>query len=52
MEIGAREILLLAVVILFFFGTEKIPELSRGIAESIRHLRGAFTDDGSTKSKR
>lgn len=42
MEIGLKEILILAVVLLVLFGSSKIPELAKGIAESIRHVRDAF----------
>lgn len=49
MEIGPREIVLLAVVLLLFFGSARIPELAKSIAESVRHIRGAFTNDSPKK---
>ncbi len=39
--IGITELLIIAVIILVLFGGKKIPELIRGIAESIREFRKA-----------
>jgi TatA/E family protein of Tat protein translocase len=39
-----KEIIIIAVVLLVLFGSRKIPELSKSLVESIRHLRGAFKD--------
>ena len=44
-DIGGKEILIIAVLIVFLFGSRKIPELSRGIADAVRQLRGAFKDE-------
>ena len=44
-EIGTKEIILLVVVIVLLFGAKQIPELTKSIVESIRHLRGAFKDE-------
>ncbi len=41
-NIGTKEIIIIAVVVVLLFGGKKIPELGKGIAESIRHLRGAI----------
>ncbi len=49
-NIGPKEIIIIAVVIVLLFGGKKIPELTKGIADSIRHLRGAFDND-STEEK-
>jgi sec-independent protein translocase protein TatA len=38
--IGTKEIVLIAVLVVFFFGAKKIPELARGVAEAIRQFRG------------
>jgi sec-independent protein translocase protein TatA len=43
-NIGMKEIIIIAVVLLVLFGSRKIPELSKSLVESIRHLRGAFKD--------
>ena len=44
-DLGTKDIIVIACVIVLLFGAKKIPELSAGIAESIRHLRKAFKDD-------
>lgn len=40
-NIGLTEILIVAVLLLVLFGGKKIPELIRGLAESIREFRRA-----------
>ena len=44
-DIGTKEIIIIAGVIVLLFGAKKIPELTRGIAEAIKHLRYAFKDE-------
>lgn len=44
-DIGGKEIIIIALLIVFLFGAKKIPELTKGIGDAIRHLRGAFKDD-------
>lgn len=39
--IGTKEIVLVAVVLFVLFGGKKLPELARGIADSIREFRRA-----------
>lgn len=39
-----KEIIIIAVILLVLFGSKKIPELSKSLVDSIRHLRGAFKD--------
>ncbi len=43
-NIGTKEIVIIAVIFVILFGAKKIPELSKSLVESIRHLRGAFKD--------
>ncbi|MBP6858319.1 MAG: twin-arginine translocase TatA/TatE family subunit [Candidatus Pacebacteria bacterium] len=43
-NIGMKEIIIIAVILLILFGSKKIPELSRNIVDAIKHLRGAFKD--------
>ena len=48
--LGTKEIVIIAGVIVLLFGSKKIPELARSIAEAVRHLTGAFKDvDGDKK---
>ena len=42
--IGASEMMLIMVVILIFFGAEKIPELARGLGKGIREFKDASTE--------
>ena len=51
-NIGTKEIIIIAVVIVLLFGGKKIPELTKGIADSIRHVRGAFKDEDTTDTKK
>lgn len=37
--IGTQEILLIALVVLLFFGGKKIPELMRGLGKGVRSYR-------------
>lgn len=44
-DLGTKEIVIIAVIIVLLFGAKKIPELTKGVVEAIRHLRGAFSDN-------
>lgn len=39
--IGTTELVVIAVVLLVFFGGKKLPELARGIGDSIKEFRKA-----------
>ncbi|MBI4033092.1 MAG: twin-arginine translocase TatA/TatE family subunit [Candidatus Blackburnbacteria bacterium] len=43
--IGTTEIVLVAVVLLILFGGKKLPELAKGIADSIREFRKAAREE-------
>jgi sec-independent protein translocase protein TatA len=55
-DIGATEIIIISVVLVLLFGTKKIPELARGVADTIKILRGEESDetdgDKTKKSKK
>ncbi|RFP66078.1 twin-arginine translocase TatA/TatE family subunit [Hymenobacter lapidiphilus] len=40
-DIGGAELMLIMVVILIFFGANKIPELARGLGKGIREFKDA-----------
>ncbi len=40
-NIGTGELLLIALVVLVFFGSKKIPELAQGLGKGIREFRKA-----------
>jgi sec-independent protein translocase protein TatA len=46
-NLGTKEIVIIAVVLVLLFGAKKIPQLADGIGEAIRKLRKGFTDDVS-----
>lgn len=39
--LGSTEMILILVVILFFFGAKKLPELARGLGKGIREFKDA-----------
>lgn len=43
--IGVQELVLVLIIILILFGGSKLPELSKGIGESIKNIRKGFQDD-------
>lgn len=40
-----EELVVVLIIILVLFGAKKLPELSRGIADSVREVRKGFRDD-------
>lgn len=42
--IGIQEVLLIALVVLLFFGGKKIPELMRGIGKGVRSFKEGMND--------
>lgn len=43
-NIGMKELVIIAIILLILFGSKKIPELSKNIVDAIKHLRTAFKD--------
>lgn len=50
-NIGLTEIVVIAIVLLVLFGGKKLPELARGIGESIKIFRRAFSGEDEKKDK-
>lgn len=50
-NLGLGEIILIAVVLMLFFGGEKLPELARGISRAAREFRRALNEDDSPPKK-
>jgi len=48
-NIGATEIIIVAVVILLIFGGKKLPEFARGLREAIREVRKSVSGDSKDK---
>ncbi|MBT4209485.1 MAG: twin-arginine translocase TatA/TatE family subunit [Candidatus Komeilibacteria bacterium] len=42
--LGAKELIIIAGILVLLFGAKTIPELGKNVAEAIRNLRGAFKD--------
>ncbi len=56
--LGPTELILIAVIILFFFGAKRLPEIGKGIGSSIaefrkvkKEYRREETDDKKTETK-
>jgi len=45
--IGAWEIVLILLIVVFLFGARRIPEIARGLGEGIRNFRGSIKGDES-----
>ncbi len=48
---GTTEILLVAGLIILFFGARKVSELAQGVGEAIKYLRGSFSSEEERKDK-
>jgi len=42
--LGTREIIIIVIIIVLLFGSKRIPELTKSIADSIKHVFGAFKE--------
>ena len=51
-SIGIVEIVIIAVVLLLLFGGKKLPELGRGIGQSVRELKKVTKTQEKKKSKK
>ena len=47
--IGMQEVLLIALVVLLFFGGKKIPELMKGLGKGVRSFKEGMKDIKDTK---
>lgn len=46
-----EELLIVLIIILLLFGAKKLPELARGLGESVKEVRKGFSDDVDDKKK-
>ena len=44
-DLGTKDLVIIAVVVVLLFGAKKIPDLTKGLVDAMRHLRGAFKDE-------
>lgn len=49
--LGSNELIIIAIILVLLFGATRIPALTKGVADAIRTLRGAFKDEDQGKSK-
>jgi sec-independent protein translocase protein TatA len=49
---GAGELLLIVLVLLFFFGAKRIPEIAKGIGGGIRSFKAEVKGDGPQEPER
>jgi sec-independent protein translocase protein TatA len=46
-----QEMILIALVILIFFGGKKLPEMGKGIGEAIKNFKKSIKSDESAENK-
>ena len=49
--VGTTELLIIALVIILLFGARKLPEIAKGLAESITAFRKGLNSDKETEDK-
>ncbi|HLW55857.1 MAG TPA: twin-arginine translocase TatA/TatE family subunit [Bacteriovoracaceae bacterium] len=49
--LGLGEILLIFIIVLFFFGGKKLPQLGSSLGESIKNFKKALNDDTDKNKK-
>jgi sec-independent protein translocase protein TatA len=45
-SLGFGEIVLILLIVVVIFGTNRIPELGKGLGDGIRNFKRALKDDG------
>jgi len=50
--LGAKEIIILAGILVLLFGSKKIADLARSVAEAVKILRGSFSDEKDKMGKK
>ena len=45
MNLGATELVIILVILLLIFGGTRLPQLAKGLGESVRNFKKAVTDD-------
>jgi len=48
-KIGTTEILIIAIILLLLFGGKKLPELGKGLGQSVKELRKATKEEPKKK---
>lgn len=50
-SLGTTELILILAIVLLIFGVGKLPQLGRGLGQSIREFRSSLSGDDSTKEE-
>ena len=50
--LGTRELLILAGILVLLFGSKKIGDLARSVAEAVKIFRDTFKDDADKTDKK
>lgn len=50
--LGTRELIVVVIIFFLFFGAKKIPDLARGIRDTIKILRESFSGDTDKTDKK
>jgi sec-independent protein translocase protein TatA len=50
--LGTPEIILILVVILIFFGKDRLPDLAKSIGTSFRELKNSFSSSGKVEENK
>ncbi len=45
MGLGIWELVLIVLVVMFFFGAKRIPQIARGVGAGIRNFKGELRED-------
>ncbi|MFA6000311.1 MAG: twin-arginine translocase TatA/TatE family subunit [Candidatus Paceibacterota bacterium] len=49
--LGTTELLIVAGLIILFFGARKVSDLAKNVAEGIQYLKGGFSSEEERKDK-
>jgi len=50
--LGAKELVIVAGILVLLFGSKKIADLARSVAEAVKILRGSFSDEKNKTDKK
>ena len=50
--LGPRELIILVGILVLLFGSKKIADLARSVAEAVKILRGSFSDEKDKTDKK
>lgn len=50
-DLGLPELLIILLLVLMFFGANRLPKIAKTLGESTRELRKAFNEDSESEPK-